>query len=346
MKNLDKIILAALLALGLYAGEVEAADSLACQALGAACICNHTMDTNSFTAAPGNQQFEINDGVAKICQFELPNMAISSGGGQTFSGVTSGEDISALPAAHTVTRVLRSNTTTGVFLGHVAESGVPTARRAIQFYKYYSNAYNAQTTSDSSCNANKIAQFGRQWQEGPLFTTEGGTWTIYDINTDLGFNQTVDCCNGPGPGNEDDGPPLSGLLGKWWRYQIITHNASPTGPGTYFELFVKNVTDDEPELHTLDTSQTADAQGWTSSFATGLHVTDNLNAMLINFFRSTNGATPCTGFASYSNYIYAAWDTDAGQRIGAAPEIEGEGDEDTTPPAAPVSTFIVKKVIQ
>jgi len=45
--------------------------------------------------------------------------------------------------------------------------------------------------------------------------------------------------------------------------------------------------------------------------------------MTIDMFRATNGATPCAGFASFSHFLYAAWPTDAGQRIGAAKEVEG-----------------------
>jgi len=220
------------------------------------------------------------------------------------------------------------DTENGAFFGHRAAAGVPTARRAIRFYKYYSTAYNSQSNSDSSCNANKLAQFGPQWPQGPIFTFEGGNWSIYDINTSLGWNQSADCCNGPGPGNSDTGPDLSGLLGNWWRIEIVMHNAAPSGPGTTFDMYLKNVTTNGPELHVLDTSQTMSGVGndWTLTLATGLHPTlGNVDAMTIDMFRATNGATSCAGFASYSHFLYAAWSTDAGQRIGAAMEVEGAG---------------------
>ncbi len=55
---------------------------------------------------------------------------------------------------------------------------------------------------------------------------------------------------------------------------------------------------------------------WTSTLATGLHPTlGNVDAMTIDMFRATNGATSCAGFASYSHFLYVAWSTDAGQRI-------------------------------
>jgi hypothetical protein len=35
--------------------------------------------------------------------------------------------------------------------------------------------------------------------------------------------------------------------------------------------------------------------------------------------------TGCTGWLGFSHYLAAGWDTDEGQRIGAAVEIEGGG---------------------
>lgn len=310
----------------LIAGVAYAADEARCTELGANCICNTTLDATTITAVD-SQHFRFNDGSTKLCERGdgVAAASINSGAGQVFSAVTSGEDITALPSGHTNTAVMRANTTNGIFVGHNAPNGTPTARRSIRFYKYYSSAYNSQSDTGSSCNANKIAQFGQEFIQGPMFTFEGGTWTVYDIGTSLGWNISADCCNGPGPGNAQNGPSLSGLKGKWWRFEIITHNAATTGAGTYWEMYVKNVTDNAAELKVLDTSQTMTGVGneWTSSLATGLHPTGTLDTMLINCFRSTNGGTPCAGFASYSHYLYAAWDTDAGQRIGAASEIEG-----------------------
>lgn len=318
-----------LLALCLLPSWAEANEAR-CTELGANCICGTSMDTTSISDSGDGQHFKLNDGASKVCSSEVSGYAIDAGSGQTFNGVTSGADITALPAAHTNTAVLRADTTTNAFLGVSGVNipgSVPTARRSIRIYKYWSSTYNAQSNSGDSCNANKIAQFGKSTFSGPMFTTEGGAWTIYDINTAYSTNVSVDCCVGPGPGNAQDGPSLTGgLRGKWWRIEIITHNAASGGPGTTWQMYIKNVTDDADELLVLDTSQAATGQGWLSPTHTAdLHVTGDLDTMLINMFRSTNGATPCAGFASYSHYLYAAWDTDAGQRIGAATEIEGSG---------------------
>src|SRR6266446_6324813 len=92
------------------------------------------------------------------------------------------------------------------------------------------------------------------------------------------------------------GATTNSMKGNWWRIEIVMHNAAPNGPGTTFDMYIKNVTTNGPELHVLDTSQTLSGVGndWTSILATGLHPTpDNIDAMTIDMFRATNGATPC-----------------------------------------------------
>jgi|CXWL01.1.fsa_nt_gi hypothetical protein len=334
--------LMALTALGLVWGvphQALAASESRCAALGANCICSEPLNTATYAPVNG-AWWNPGDTTTKECLSEGQG-AIQNGGGFQYIAAASGADINALPAGHTNTYVLRDDSpNNGGFIGGRAPAGTPTARRAIRFYKFFSSDYNAQEDTAGGCNANKIAQFGRLWYEGPMFTTEGGEWTIYDINTSLGFNQTVDCCVGPGPGNAQNGPSMSGLRGKWWRFEFIVHNAAPSGPGTYFEEYIKNVTDNGPELKVLDTSQTqnmAAGDSWGTNLATNLHVVGgNLDTLLINAFRSSNSA-PCTGYASFSHYLMAAWSTDAGQRIGAAAEIEGgvAPAPDTTSPAKP-----------
>jgi len=312
--------------------NAQAANEARCTALGANCICSEPMNTNSWVDAGSGQNWNPGDTTSSDKQCGsyngVANAPLSTSGGVQSSPASSGEDIAALPAGKSVTFVLRMATENGAFFGHRAAAGAPTALRAVRFYKYYSTAYNSQSNTGSSCNANKLAQFGPTFPQGPIFTFEGGEWSIYDINTSLGWNLTVDCCNGPGPGNRDAGPGLSGLRGNWWRIEIVTHNAAPSGPGTTFDMYIKNVTTNGPELHVLDTSQSLIGglgNTWIAPLTTGLHPVGNLDAMTIDMFRATNGSTACAGFASYSHFLYAAWSTDAGQRIGAATEIEGFG---------------------
>ncbi len=319
------------------------ANEIRCGQLGANCICSEPMNTATWVDGGAGNTWNPADttGSDKECSFEQGSCPLSTTGGLKATAVSSGEDITALPLAHTLTYVLRLDTTESSWFGHKCATGTPTALRAIRFYKYWSAAYNAQSNSGDSCNGNKLAQFGPSFAQGPVFTTEGPRWSLYNINVIYNWNQDADCCNGPGPGNYDAGPLLSGLIGNWWRVEILMHNATTTGAGTTFDMYLKNVTANGPELHVLDTSQTMSGVGnnWTTSLATGLHPTVDINAMLLDMFRHTNGSTPCAGFASYSHYLFAAWDTDAGQRIGAAVEVEGSGgqalQESEWPPLEP-----------
>jgi hypothetical protein len=229
-------------------------------------------------------------------------------------------------AAHTNTYVLKvADGGGGGFIGHKLSGGDPKARIAVRFYKYYSSSPAYDWVGGACLNSNKIAQGG--WNGagsgGPMFTETAGTWSFYDINTAYGFNQSVDCCDGPGPGESATGPALSTLRGKWIRYEAIFVNATTTGT-TSFEWYMKNVTDNTAEIRLVDSTQ-SNGSGigkWSTTNASTLAFSSNpLDELDINMFR--NGT--CAGSASFSHYMVAAWSSNAGQRIGAATEIEGGG---------------------
>jgi hypothetical protein len=98
------------------------------------------------------------------------------------------------------------------------------------------------------------------------------------------------------------------------------------------QLYLKNVTDHAAERLVIDTY---------GSDYRGHYVPHDdftlprpLTTMRPSLFRET--MTPgggCNGYNALSSYMLAGWDTDVGQRIGPALEIEAGGD--VTPPAAP-----------
>lgn len=290
-----------------------------CDELGANCICSEPMNTATWDNALNNIWFDPADTTTKECSTSgvVAGGALEDGSGFRYSAASSGEQITNLPAGHTNTYVLKVNDGGGgQFFGHKYSGSDPTARRAIRFYKYYSSNYD--WVGGACLNSNKIAQGG--WNGagtgGPMMTETAGTWSFYDINTLYGWNQSVDCCSGPGPGESETGPSLSSLRGKWVRYEFILHNATTSGT-TRFEWYMKNVTDNTPEIRLVDTS-ISNAQ-WTSTNASTLGFTTVMDEFSINMFR--NGT--CAGSAAFSHYLAAAWSSDAGQRIGAATEIEG-----------------------
>jgi len=78
-----------------------------------------------------------------------------------------------------------------------------------------------------------------------------------------------------------------------------------------------------------------DGFNWTSTNATTLrHSGGQIGSFGAEYFR-TGG---CPGFFASSHYMYAAWSTEAGQRIGAATEVEGgRGPGPAAPPSLTVT---------
>jgi hypothetical protein len=299
-----------------------------CDELGPNCICSEPMNTATWVDVSGGQFFNPADTTTKQCSSSgvATGGALEDGSGfGDYAAVSTGEQITNLPAAHTNTYVLKMDDGTGgQAFGHKYSGSDPTALRAIRFYKYYSASPAYEWVGGACSNSNKVAQGG--WNGaltgGPMFTETAGSWTFYDINTAYGWNQSVDCCDGPGPGESATGPALSSLRGKWVRYEILVHNTSTTGLVS-FEWYMKNVTDNTAEIRLVDSAQSngTGVGKWSTTNASTLELDNELNELSINLFR--NGT--CAGSASFSHYLAAAWDTDAGQRIGAATEIEGGG---------------------
>lgn len=345
MRQLTQII--ALVALGIFWGasnEALAANESRCNQLGANCNCSEPMNTATWSDVLNATWFNPADTTVSDKQCASSN-AIKGGFYETGAGslnlqvASSGEALTNLPSGHTNNYVVRTNDGIGYgFFAGNFEASMPTARRSVRYYHYWSTNYSFVNEVTGCTNSNKYMEFGASSVAGPMFTVVGGTWSLYGVNTVFNWNRTIDCCVGPGPGNYANGPGTSALKGKWYRIEIITHNAAPTGPGTYFEVFIKNVTDNGPELQILDTSQAANylLGNWDVNFTTNLHPIANIDFMSINTYR----AGTCTGFQAYSHYITAAWSTDAGQRIGAAVEVEGGGGGTNPPPAAPVGLII------
>lgn len=309
-----------------------------CDELGANCICSNPMNSPSGNYTSGASYIGDSavttkhcavDGVAGTFLTSDTNFA------DLYEVATSGESFTALPAGHSVSNVLRTHTNGGGgFAGHNFAGGTATARRAMRFYKYYSSNYG--WVGGACLNGNKIAQLMKNAGAGggPIFTETAGQWSFYAVEAAEGWSPSGNgCCDGPGPGEGSTlADPLgspSTFRGKWFRYEVILHNATTSGH-SWFEVYIKNVTDNTPEIKIIDASVAKNfgsGINWTSTLATTLSQTSDHPDFLIDMFR--NGT--CAGFAGFSHYLAAAWSSDDGQRIGAATEIEGaEAPPDTT----------------
>ena len=132
-----------------------------------------------------------------------------------------------------------------------------------------------------------------------------------------------DCCwFGPGPTNVQGTYTSSRFRGKWFRFEVIVRNTLTTGGPTILEIYRKNVTDNTPEEKIIDTSMPTSqpvGQQWGTTQATTLKPGRQVNEIWFDLFRRD----VCSGYVGVSHIMGAAWATDAGQRIGAAAEIEG-----------------------
>jgi hypothetical protein len=103
---------------------------------------------------------------------------------------------------------------------------------------------------------------------------------------------------------------------------------------------MKNVTNNTPEELIIDsTVPTANPpeSDWTSTIATTWKpAATRVQEMYFDLFRRDT----CLGYIGMTHIMAAAWSTDAGQRIGAAFEIEGGGGGGVTPPSAPINLTV------
>jgi hypothetical protein len=114
------------------------------------------------------------------------------------------------------------------------------------------------------------------------------------------------------------------------------------------QVFMQDVTTvpQPAELKILDTAATCTNCGtpdWSSTVANQL-TRSSYGAVIWDLYRNWgpgNGSTgPCPGFYGITHLMAAAWSTDAGQRIGAATEIEGGGGGGPTPPNPPSGLLV------
>lgn len=310
--------------------DALAASEARCIEMGAKCICSEPLNTDTYTMVPGiswawnPSDTGTNDKECNTSGQAGAFVEIDDFPGR-FTTAAGGAPLAALPAGHTTTHVLRlKDGAGGMFAGVKFNRGEPHARRGFRYYKYYSADYSF-TSDVPLCNSSKWGQMGYRGAGtgGPLMTEE---WSFYDIEQSTGWNQNANgCCSGPGPGSVGTGPNGSGVKGKWIRFEFYMNNTNTDGTPTTFEAYLKNVTDNTPEIKIVDSSSPqnyANGLHWTTDLATTLHPTQPITDMSINMFRSNNGQA-CVGFAAFSHFLAAAWDTNSGQRIGAAREIEG-----------------------
>lgn len=293
-----------------YAAEAR------CNELGSSCICSEPFNTSSYVGGP--DFFNPADSTTKECTVETGH----TGGAvvrtsATINGSNDATALSKLPAGNTVTRFLTANQNhEGTFF---AGNGVPVsssfARIAARFYVYHTPDFAFRTSATSSCQNTKIMEFDANSRID--YTAGFHTYNYLD------FSPAVDCCvTGPG---SSPGISASQMQGKWWRWEAVMTKRS--GPGYRLMFYGKNITDNTPEVTIIDTSMNGSTANLTPPML--------MSKMLSNNHRWSPSGTGCIGERGISHYMMAGWTTDAGQRIGAAVEVEGGGSGAPAPQAPP-----------
>jgi hypothetical protein len=306
-------------------GPVFAAEQR-CGQLGANCVCSEPFNTTALPKVSGSW-YNPGDSTTKQCTTSAVQGGAIERNSSDLFGDNNAAAMAALPSGRSITHFVRGpEGHLGIFFaGHTHNSDTFVKRLAVRFYIYHSP--NFQFAQEGVCTNAKLMQF-----TGPNSLVDHSFGSIHMYNfTD--FSPAQDCCfEGPGP---DQGQVnKSYWRGKWVRIEAIYTNRA--GPNWRFQLYSKDVTNNGPEYLVVDTSVSG-----TQLNAANRMPPKRQDAMLMNLYRETG----CTGWEGFSHYMMAGWDSDSGQRIGAAVEVEGGGSSQppppqTSPPAPPTGVTI------
>jgi hypothetical protein len=307
-----------------------------CTDLGANCLCSQPMNAPTYTELQANTYWAPDETSAKPCSMsESEPGAVISYDQFSYQVESSGAMFSALPNLDpSIDYFLRTTSGAGGgFHGHEFPNSAPDGRISLRWYRYHSSDWVISEPGGACPNSSKISELFTGGITALVWDYGGnGNNLLYGWGTRWNLSDGFDCCNfGPGPNGGEVAYNETLMRGKWWMYEIAVDNPLSTGGTTVVRSWRRNITDDDPEEEVIDTSVVTNQQGtatnWASAQATTLKPDSRIAIIADTPFR--NGT--CPGYYGFSHYLAAAWDTAAGQRIGAAEEIEG-GAADTTPP--------------
>ena len=297
------------------------AEEQKCSNMGAACLCSEPLQATSYTAL-GDIKYDATDSTTKECHTDGVNHSavISAAGGPIVSSDATA--LAALPSGHSVSRFLRRvDDHLGMYMvGGIGKVGSSTldakyVRIAARWYIYRTPIFDF--VGEETCNNSKVAQL----DAGVVIDYDArGTARFHEYNF-VTWTPAIDCCLFGPDGNPTQ--PTAQFKGKWWTYEIVITNRS--GPATNVQMYIRNVTDNGPEIKVIDMAADSRTNNLTPPVI--------LSRILVNNFRSVPAGTSdeCRGWVGTSHYLFAGWETNSGQRIGPALEIEGGG----LPPAIP-----------
>jgi hypothetical protein len=217
--------------------------------------------------------------------------------------------------------------------------GTTVKRIAMRWYTYVTPAFDF--TWENSCTNYKIAHIsGTEWGgNGPLLTLWSGSsdnkfysftpaygWYYNGLGSFDGFGDVQ-----PRPGAATN---PADQKGTWTRHELVARrprvaDSRDGGLGFDFSYFVKNITDGSPDEFTDEIEDFRFSSGCAGCLSGGSDfvwsaanvypATEDVNSLHTEVFREGS----CQGKVGWLYAMVAKWDTDAGQRIGAAYEVEG-----------------------
>ncbi len=292
-----------------------------CNELGANCVCSEPFNTDTL-AQSGSFWLNPADSATKECIHG--SAAIEANPLSTVRAVNDPLMLNALPSGHSINFAVGGpdgqNVDAIFWIGHDQIGGQFIKRAAFRFYVYFSPNY--QFKGEGGCQNSKFGGL-----PGGTVDVSFGQVHIYGFGS-YTYNNTqsvIDCCfTGPPTSPADSFGPGT-WRGKWWRVEgiIINRAGGPSPNGLAWKMYVKNITDNGPELKIIDSTivdPTVGPQnawlGWDDLTPPGGQRQDVFH---INMYRQDT----CNGYRAVSHMLLAGWDTNAGQRIGSAAEIEG-----------------------
>jgi len=285
-----------------------------CTDLGSNCICSEPLQATSYPESSNDFKNPNDTSSLECSQDGVTGGAIT----RTADDVVASTDataLAALPSGHSVSRFVRAaDNHEGTFmLGHNTSVSSGNARVAARWYIYHTPTFDF--AAEGTCINSKIVQLNN----GALVDWNGTNFHTYGYTT---FSPSEDCClSGPGP--DYGSVSTSEMKGAWWRWEVVLTNRS--GPDFRMQMYAENVTDPGGELEIIDIwSANYSSASSDKLYDVNLTPPSLMTQIFSNNHRFSNGNT-CRGWIGLSHYMYAAWTTDSGQRIGAASEIEGGG---------------------
>lgn len=356
----------ALIVLAFLSSDAHAAPEAWCTANPANCVCSDTLQSTSYTqvANYGNGGAWLGDQTGnKPCHYEGKDISIQATfGSSSFSGAlaisTDPTILGLLPNRNpvSVARFLRHSGSSNSSQNSTYRTGydpVPlgstTKRIALRWYAYYSPTFNV-AYDGSGCTNGKIAHSSATGFSAPYVTMQwyNNSTNAYSFVNNAGWTwagkSSFDGFVGGHAPRQASGVNFQSKRGKWLRFEIIVRRprlADSTSLGTDWELWITDVTAGTPPVQDMRFSAGCTScinvngvPGSNFSWDASIHALADMVALHTEWYR----AGPCDGFQGWMYVAVAKWDTDAGQMIGPAVEVEGGGgSSDTTPPTAPSS---------